>query len=486
MRISDCSIRELGRLLRERELSAAELTEHYLERIERVDPATRAYITVLPEEARARARTADAALASGEEIGPLTGIPTALKDNLCLAGAPTTCASAMLADFRPPYTAAVAEKLLRAGAVVLGKLNMDEFAMGSSTEYSAFFPTHNPWDPARVPGGSSGGSAAAVAAGTAPYAIGSDTGGSIRQPAAFCGVVGLKPTYGAVSRYGLIAFASSLDQIGPLTRTVADNALIFTAIAGHDPRDSTSVPDAPADCLSGLADGVRGLKIALPQEFFTPGLAPGVEKVVRDTARRLESLGAEVSLCSLPHMDYALAAYYLIAPAECSSNLARYDGVRYGLRAPAAGMIEMFQASRSAGFGPEVKRRVMLGTYALSSGYYDAYYLRAQKTRTLIREDYARVFTDHDLILSPVTPDVAWRIGEISDPLAMYMGDIYTIPVNLAGLPGISLPAGLADGLPVGVQLIGRHFAEALLYRAAYALEQSGLFTARPALAEVD
>jgi aspartyl-tRNA(Asn)/glutamyl-tRNA(Gln) amidotransferase subunit A len=477
---------ELGRLLRGRELSAAELTDYYLARIEKLDPAVRAYISVLADEARVKAREADNALAGGGG-GALTGIPTALKDNICLAGAATTCASKMLAGFRPPYSASVAEKLLAAGAVVLGKLNMDEFAMGSTTEYSAFFPTRNPWDTDRVPGGSSGGAAAAVAAGTAPYAIGSDTGGSIRQPASFCGVVGMKPTYGAVSRYGLIAFASSLDQIGPLTRTVADNALVLEAIAGHDPKDSTSVPGERPNYSAGLQDGARGLRIGLPKEFFTAGLAPEVEKVVRDSARRLESLGAETGECSLPHMDYAIAAYYLIAPAECGSNLARYDGTRYGLRAPGADIIEMFQASRSAGFGPEVKRRVMLGAYALSSGYYDAYYLRAQKTRTLIREDYERVFADYDLILSPTAPAAAYRLGEMSDPLTMYMGDIYTIPVNLAGLPAVSLPAGLTeDGLPVGVQLIGRHFEEALLYRAAFALEQSVAFAARPALTEVD
>ncbi|MDR1961322.1 MAG: Asp-tRNA(Asn)/Glu-tRNA(Gln) amidotransferase subunit GatA [Gracilibacteraceae bacterium] len=486
MRLSDCSLAELGRLIRSREVSAAELTEHYLERIERIDPKVRAYISVLEAEARRKAAEADRILAAGGGAGPLTGIPAALKDNICLEGAATTCASRMLENFYPPYSATAAEKLLRAGAVVLGKLNMDEFAMGSSTEHSAFFPTHNPWDTDRVPGGSSGGAAAAVAAGLAPYAIGSDTGGSIRQPASFCGVVGMKPTYGAVSRYGLVAFASSLDQIGPLTRTVADNALVLEAIAGYDPRDSTSVPDAPAGYAHGLENGVRGLKIGLPKEFFTSGLAPGVEKAVRDSVRRLEALGAETGECSLPHMDYALAAYYLIATAECSSNLARYDGVRYGLRAPARDMIGMFRASRSAGFGPEVKRRVMLGTYVLSSGYYDAYYLRAQKVRTLIREDYERVFAEYDVILSPTAPTAAYRLGEISDPLTMYMGDIYTIPVNLAGLPGISLPAGLTDGLPVGVQLIGRHFEEALLYRAAYALEQSGVFTARPALAEAE
>ncbi|MDR1070334.1 MAG: Asp-tRNA(Asn)/Glu-tRNA(Gln) amidotransferase subunit GatA [Gracilibacteraceae bacterium] len=485
MRLSECSVAELGRLLRERELSAAELTEYYLERIERLDPAVRAYISVLADDARSRARGADATLSEGAG-GPLTGVPAALKDNICLAGAVTTCASRTLADFRPPYSATAAEKLLRAGAVVLGKLNMDEFAMGSSTEYSAFFPTHNPWDLARVPGGSSGGAAAAVAVGMAPYAIGSDTGGSIRQPASFCGVVGMKPTYGAVSRYGLVAFASSLDQIGPLTRTVADNALVLAAIAGHDPKDSTSAPNEPGDYSAGLAEGARGLKIGLPKEFFRAGLASGVEKAVRDSARRLESLGAEIGECSLPHMDYAIAAYYLIAPAECSSNLARYDGVRYGLRAPAADMIDMFQASRSAGFGPEVKRRVMLGTYALSAGYYDAYYLQAQKLRTLIRQDYERVFAAYDVILSPTAPTAAYRFGEMSDPLSMYMGDIYTIPVNLAGLPAISLPVGLTDGMPVGVQFIGRHFEEALLYRAAFALEQSVAFTARPALTEVD
>ncbi|MDR1320067.1 MAG: Asp-tRNA(Asn)/Glu-tRNA(Gln) amidotransferase subunit GatA [Gracilibacteraceae bacterium] len=485
MRLSECSVAELGRLLRGRELSAAELTEYYLERIERLDPAVRAYISVLADKARIRAREMDALLSAGAG-GPLTGVPAALKDNICLAGAVTTCASKALANFRPPYSATAAEKLLHAGAVVLGKLNMDEFAMGSSTEYSAFFPTHNPWDLARVPGGSSGGAAAAVAAGTAPYAIGSDTGGSIRQPASFCGVVGMKPTYGAVSRYGLVAFASSLDQIGPLTRTVADNALVLTAIAGHDPKDSTSAPNEPGDYSAGLEEGARGLKIGLPKEFFREGLAPGVEKVIRDSARRLESLGAEVGECSLPHMDHAIAAYYLIAPAECSSNLARYDGVRYGLRAPAADVIDMFQASRSAGFGPEVKRRIMLGTYALSAGYYDAYYLQAQKLRTLIRQDYERVFAEYDVILSPTAPTAAYRFGEMSDPLSMYMGDIYTIPVNLAGLPAISLPAGLTDGMPVGVQFIGRHFEEALLYQAAFALEQSVAFTERPALTEVD
>ncbi|KYH31962.1 Asp-tRNA(Asn)/Glu-tRNA(Gln) amidotransferase subunit GatA [Neomoorella mulderi] len=465
---------ELGDLLQRREVSAVEVTEAIIERIKAVDGRVQAYLTRTAEEALEQAKAVDAARARGEEPGPLAGVPMALKDNLCTGGVRTTCASQMLAGWVPPYDATVVRRLKEAGAVILGKLNMDEFAMGSSTENSSFFPTRNPWDLERVPGGSSGGSVAAVAAGEACYALGSDTGGSIRQPASFCGVVGMKPTYGRVSRYGLVAFASSLDQIGPITRDVTDCALVLGVIAGHDPSDSTSADLPVPDYRAALQPEIKGLKIGVPREYFGAGIEPEVETVVRRAIAKLEEMGAICEETSLPHTEYALPAYYLVAPAEASSNLARYDGVSYGLRVPGKDIIEMYMNTRSQGFGPEVKRRIMLGTYALSSGYYDAYYLKALKVRTLIRRDFEAAFSKYDLLATPTSPTVAFRLGEkAGDPLAMYMSDLCTIPVNMAGLPALSIPCGFSQGLPVGLQLIGKAFDEATLLRAAYAFEQA-------------
>ncbi len=407
--------------------------------------------------------------------GALAGIPYALKDNICTAGIVTTCASRILAGYTPPHTATAVRRLAQAGGRLLGKLNMDEFAMGSSTENSARFPTRNPWDLERVPGGSSGGAAAAVAAGMAPYALGSDTGGSIRQPAAYCGVVGLKPTYGRVSRFGLVAFASSLDQIGPLTHSVADAALVLQQIAGHDPRDGTSARVETPDFSRGLTGDISGLRIGVAREYFSEGVDDGVRRKVEEAIALLAKLGARVREVSLPHTRYALSTYYLIAPAEASSNLARYDGVRYGYRAKDAdNLVDMYSKTRSEGFGAEVKRRILIGTYALSSGYYDAYYKRAQQVRTLIRRDFDEAFADVDVIVSPTTPTTAFRLGEkVDDPLTMYMNDVCTIPVNLAGLPAISVPCGLDRGLPVGLQFIGRMFDEVTLLGAAYVYERA-------------
>lgn len=475
---------ELGRLLRQRKISAVELTDAIFQRIDAVEAKVKAYLLLLREEAREQARMVDAKLAAGEEVPPLAGIPLAVKDNICMLGVETTCASKILKGFIPPYDATVIERLRREMVVFTGKANMDEFAMGSSTENSGFFPTANPWDLERVPGGSSGGSAAAVAAGEAVMALGSDTGGSIRQPAAFCGVVGLKPTYGLVSRYGLVAFASSLDQIGPITRDVRDCALLLNAIAGHDERDSTSVPYVVPDYTQFLVADVKGWRIGIPREYVGEGIAPEVKAVLDQTVDLLERCGASVAETSLPHTKYALPTYYLIAPAEASSNLARYDGVRYGLRVPADDVVTMYKKTRSAGFGPEVKRRIMLGTYALSAGYYDAYYLKALKVRTLIRRDFDAAFEKFDLLLSPTTPTPAFKIGEkVTDPLAMYLSDVCTLAVNLAGLPAISVPAGFAGHLPVGVQFIGPPFAEGRLLQAAYTLErEAGLSAKRPPL----
>lgn len=473
MKIIYKSLDDLHSMLVDREISCSELTKEFLNHIHASEKNLRAFLTVNEETALLKAGEIDCKIARKELIGPLEGIPVALKDNICTAGIPTTCASRILENFIPPYDATVTEKLKAEGAVLVGKLNMDEFAMGSSTENSGYYTTANPWDLGRVPGGSSGGSATSVAAGEVSYSLGSDTGGSIRQPAAFCGVVGLKPTYGAVSRYGLVAFASSLDQIGPLTKTVKDNALVFNAIAGHDPKDSTSVPFIKPDYTHFLENNVKGLKVGLPKDFFALGLKSEMADVIYKAIGILEQLGAEVEECSLPHMEYAMPAYYIIAPAECSSNLARYDGVRYGYRAEADEMIEMFKQTRAEGFGQEVKRRIMLGTYALSSGYYDAYYLKAQKVRTMIKQDFENVFAKYDVLVSPTTPTIAYKFGEKSDPLSLYMGDVYTIPVNLAGLPAISIPAGFIDGMPVGMQLIGKHFDEGILYRTAYTFEQN-------------
>ncbi|RUM89745.1 MAG: Asp-tRNA(Asn)/Glu-tRNA(Gln) amidotransferase GatCAB subunit A [Thermodesulfatator sp.] len=460
--------------LRRREISAVEATRYYLERIERLDPKIRAYITVCAEEALQEAEEADRRLSAGEDL-PLLGIPLAIKDNICTRGIRTTCASKILENFVPPYDATVVERLKAAGAIILGKTNLDEFAMGSSTENSAFFPTRNPWDLERVPGGSSGGSAAAVAADLCVASLGSDTGGSIRQPASFCGVVGFKPTYGRVSRYGLVAYASSLDQIGPLTRTVADAALLLQIIGGPDERDTTSWPEPQPDYLKALENPVKGMRLGLPREAFGEGLDGEVRTALEEAFRALRELGCEIREVSIPHMEYALPAYYIIAPAEASSNLARYDGVKYGLRVPGRDLIEMYKKTRSEGFGPEVKRRIMLGTYALSAGYYEAFYRKASQVRTLIMRDFEEAFRQVDLLLMPASPTPAFRLGEkTADPLQMYLSDIYTIPVNLAGLPGLTLPVGLTPGgLPVGLQVIGPQLADARVLTLAHHLERA-------------
>ncbi|HEY6102083.1 MAG TPA: Asp-tRNA(Asn)/Glu-tRNA(Gln) amidotransferase subunit GatA [bacterium] len=456
-------------------LAPSEVVGAALERIAGLDPTLHAFLHVTGEDARREARLWDDRYAHPDGgLPPLAGLPVALKDNLCTRGMRTTAASRILDGWIPPYDATVVARLREAGAIVLGKTNLDEFAMGSSTENSAFGPTRNPWDPARVPGGSSGGSAAAVAAGFVPLALGSDTGGSIRQPAGFCGVVGCKPTYGRVSRYGLIAFASSLDQIGPLSRTVADAALLLRVIAGRDGRDSTTaavpVPDFPAE----LGGGVGGLRIGLPREAFGEGLQPEVRAAVMAAVETLRGLGAEVTEIALPTIAYALPTYYLIATSEASTNLARYDGVQYGLRVPASDLYEMYTRTRGQGFGAEVKRRIMLGTYALSAGYYEGFFLKAQRVRTLIRRDFEEAFASVDAVIMPTSPTVPFRLGEkTADPLQMYLADVYTIPVNLAGLPGISLPCGFAGGLPVGMQLIGRPFDEGTILRAAHAFERA-------------
>ena len=472
--ITSLSLRQLSGCLRSGELTAVQAAEAYLASIRENDPSIRAYLSVLEEKAMGQAAETDRRRARGETLSPLAGVPVGIKDNICTKGVTTTCASRMLEQFIPPYNAHVIEKLEEAGAVTLGKLNMDEFAMGSSTENSFFQITHNPRDPSRVPGGSSGGSAAAVAAGEAAFALGSDTGGSIRQPAAFCGVVGMKPTYGTVSRYGLIAFASSLDQIGPLTRDVADSAMVMDCIAGHDSRDSTSIRMDKLPYASQLGQDIRGIKIALPEEFFGEGLSEDVRKGIQLAARRFQDLGAEIVRVSMPALTHALPAYYIISSAEASSNLARFDGIRYGYRSPDyEDITSLYKNSRSEGFGEEVKRRIMLGTFALSSGYYDAYYKKALQVRTLITRDYSRIFAACDCILSPVAPTTAYKIGEkTANPLEMYLGDIYTVPVNIAGLPGLSMPcAAASDGMPVGMQLIGPAFSEPLLYRVGYAYE---------------
>jgi aspartyl-tRNA(Asn)/glutamyl-tRNA(Gln) amidotransferase subunit A len=472
----ELSASEIAALVRRREVSARSVAEAHLARIEAVDVRVRAFVTVTPEAALAQADAVDARIASGEDAGPLAGVPIALKDNLCTQGVETTCASKILRGFRPPYTATVVERLVAAGAVPLGKVNLDEFAMGSSTENSGLFVTHNPWDTARVPGGSSGGSAAAVAAGEAPLALGSDTGGSIRQPASFCGLVGVKPTYGRVSRYGLVAFASSLDQIGPLARTVEDAALLLQAIAGYDERDSTSVPRPVPDYTAVLNEGVEGLRIGVPAEYFAEGMADEVRAAVDAAVAVFRGLGATVEPTALPLTDYALAAYYIVAPAEASSNLARYDGVRYGARtARSTSHIDLFEKTREEGFGAEVKQRILIGTYALSHGYYDAFYLKAQKVRTLIQRDFAREFARFDLLVTPTSPTTAFAIGEKSDdPLAMKLSDVCTIPANMAGIPALSQCCGFdSAGLPIGMQLMAPAFAEEMLLRAAYAYQQA-------------
>ena len=469
------SLREAGAGIASRALSSRELVEASLARIAATDGKVGAFLSVAAERARAAAAAADARAASGERLSEFDGVPVAVKDLFATKGLATTAGSRILEGFVPPYDATVIERLEGAGAVLVGKLNMDEFAMGSSTENSGFHPTANPWDLSRTPGGSSGGSAAAVAARQVQGSLGTDTGGSIRLPASFCGVVGVKPTYGRVSRYGVVAFASSLDQVGPLARTVEDAALLLGRIAGHDPRDMTSSTRPVDDYLASLEAGARGLRIGVPREWFRGGLDAGVERSVRAALATYEKLGAKLTEISLPHSKYGIAAYYLIAPAEASSNLARYDGVRFGLRAEAKGLREMYSETRERGLGAEPKRRIMLGTYALSSGYYDAYYLRAQKVRTLIRRDFDEAFQTCDLVAGPVAPTVAFKLGErTQDPLQMYLADVFTITCNLAALPGMSVPCGLhaESGMPVGLQLLGRPFDEATLLRAARALER--------------
>jgi aspartyl-tRNA(Asn)/glutamyl-tRNA(Gln) amidotransferase subunit A len=473
-------IHELTDAYRRGDLTPTAIAEDYLARIGALDGKVGAYLTVVREQALAAARESEGRWRAGSPRGPLDGAPIALKDVMCTAGVRTTAGSKMLERFVPPYDATTVERLRAAGAVVLGKTNLDEFAMGSSTEHSAFHPTRNPWDLARVPGGSSGGSAAAVAGGLAAGAYGSDTGGSIRQPAAFCGVVGLKPTYGRVSRYGLIALASSLDQIGPFAQDVTDAALLLRAVAGHDRRDSTSIEAPVPDYVAELAKGVEGLTLGLPDEYFPDGIDPEVERAVRQAIDALKRLGARIERVSLPTTRHALAAYYVILPAEASSNLARYDGVKYGLRVAGRDLIEMESRTRSAGFGAEVKRRIMLGTYALSAGYYDAYYGKAQSVRTLVRREFDAAFAEVDLIVAPTTPNVAFKHGEKEDPLSMYLNDAFTIPGNLAGIVGVSVPCGFsAAGLPIGLQVLGRPLDEARVLRAAYAYEQATTWRSR-------
>jgi len=478
MKLFHRTIRDLHQMLRDREISSVELTQSVLEQIQAVGDRTKAYLLVTKELALRQAHAADERLRSKRDVRPLTGIPIALKDVLCVKEVASTAGSKILKGFTPPYSATVVERLEAEGAVFLGKTNCDEFAMGSSNENSGYWPVHNPWGLDRVPGGSSGGSAAAVASGEAIAALGSDTGGSIRQPAALTGIVGLKPTYGRVSRYGLIAFASSLDQIGPMTRDVVDSALLLQAIAGHDPRDSTSSPKPVPDYLATLGDGVKGMRLGVPKEYFVAGMEPAVEQSIRDAIRLLEQQGASIEEVSLPHSDVALPAYYIIAPAEASSNLARYDGVRYGYQAEGArNLIEEYMLTRQQGFGAEVKRRIMLGTYALSSGYYDAYYLQAQKVRTLIIDDFKRAFTKVDALLGATSPTVAFPLGaKTQDPVAMYLNDIITIPANLGNVCAISVPCGLADGLPVGLQVIAPGFREDLALRIAFAFEAATEF----------
>ncbi|MGC4046494.1 MAG: Asp-tRNA(Asn)/Glu-tRNA(Gln) amidotransferase subunit GatA [Armatimonas sp.] len=472
--------------VKSKQVTAREVAEAFLARIEAIEPKIQAFLKVTPEKAREQADAIDARIAAGEEVGALAGVPVVLKDNLTTRGIETTCASKILQGFVPPYDATVVTKLEQAGAVFVGKANLDEFAMGSSCENSAYFPTHNPWDTSRVPGGSSGGSAAAVAADFAPLALGSDTGGSIRQPAALCGVLGLKPTYGRVSRYGLVAYASSLDQIGPFARTVEDLALGLQAISGADPMDSTALTDTVPDYTASLTGDIKGLRVGVPREYFGSGLEPAVRAAIDGVVATLEKLGAVVGEATLPHTDYGLAAYYIVAPAEASSNLARYDGVRYGHRSQKmGGHNELFEQTREEGFGPEVKQRILIGTYALSAGYYDAFYLKAMQVRTKILQDFQTAFESFDVLITPTSPTTAFAIGEKSDdPLAMKLADICTIPANLAGIPGLSQCCGFDEqGLPIGVQYLGPALSEATLLRVAHAYEQAtDWHTRRPAL----
>lgn len=478
---------QLAGLIASGEVTSVEVTRSVLDRLEAVEPRVRSFLTVTAGGALASAARIDASIKAGERPGPLAGVPLALKDIICTKGIRTTAASKMLGGYIPPYSATVAERMEAAGTPMVGKTNLDEFAMGSSTENSAFFPTRNPWDLSRVPGGSSGGSAAAVAAGQAIWSLGTDTGGSIRQPAALCGVVGLKPTYGLVSRFGLIAFASSLDQAGPITRDVRDAALVLQAIAGPDPRDSTSLPGPVPDYLAALDKGVDGMRIGVVREISETGVSPPVQVRFQEALRVLEKLGAQIGEVSLPTFGLGIDIYYLIAPAEASSNLARYEGVRYGLRIDAPDVEQMNRATRAAGFGPEVKRRIMLGTYALSSGYYDAYYLKAQKARTLIAKDFSKAYEQFDLLISPAAPTTAFGLGDkLQDPLTMYLSDICNVPSSLAGAAAMSVPGGLSDedGLPVGIQFMAPPLGEATMLCAAYAFEQELGFCARPRIWE--
>ena len=469
------TIKEARTLLDAREVSSVELTKSFIDRIDSVESRVRAFVRVTPEVAIEQAERADLAISQGHS-SLMTGIPLQIKDNMCTKGIVTTCSSIMLRDFVPPYSATVVDRLESENAVVIGKGNMDEFAMGSSTENSAFHSTHNPWDLERVPGGSSGGPAASGSASESMAALGSDTGGSIRQPAALCGVVGMKPTYGLVSRYGLVAFASSLDQIGPITRDVTDSAMLLTAISGHDPKDSTSIPVPKQDFTKALDKGIKGMKIGVPKEYFVDGIDSEVDQATRKAIEVLQSLGASVDWeVSLPSTEYALAVYYIIAPSECSANLARYDGVKYGYSDQCSeSMWAELENTRQQGFGPEVKRRIMLGTYSLSAGYYDAYYLKALKVRTLISEEFSEAFKKYDVLVTPTSPTPAFKIGEkTADPLQMYLSDVLTIPVNIAGLPGISVQCGFSQGLPVGLQIIGPQMGDATILRVAHAYEQA-------------
>lgn len=472
------SIRKLHEQLVKKQRSAVEITQETLDRIQAVEPNVNSFLHITADKALKQAQQVDAKIAAGEEIGMLAGIPIAIKDNMCTKGITTTCGSKILENFVPPYESTVTQKLADAGAVLVGKTNLDEFAMGSSTENSAYKLTNNPWDVSRVPGGSSGGSAAAVAAGECTVSLGSDTGGSIRQPASFCGVIGMKPTYGLVSRYGLVAYASSLDQIGPFSRNVEDSAILLSHIAGYDPKDSTSlkvdIPDYAANFKPDLKR--RGqVRVGIIKETFGEGIDSQVEKAVTKAIEQLQNLGAEIHVISCPNFRYGIASYYIIAPSEASANLARYDGVKYGLRDDEAeSLISMYNRTRAHGFGQEVKRRIMIGTYTLSAGYYDAYYLKAQKFRTLIKEDFEKAFRQVDVLVCPTVPMTAFKAGEKDDPLSMYLTDLMTIPVNLAGLPGISIPCGFDDnGLPVGLQMIGKVLGEEQLFQIAYAYEQS-------------
>jgi len=484
--LTELSATEIGRRVRARELSAEEVTRAHLARVALLEPSIDAFLSVFEERAVASARKLDAGLAAGRPAGPLAGVPVAIKDVLDIEGTVTTCGSRILSGYRPPFTATAVARLEAAGAVVLGKTNLDEFAMGSSTENSAYKKTRNPWDATRVPGGSSGGSAAAVAAGVSPLALGTDTGGSIRQPAALCGVVGLKPTYGRVSRYGLVAFASSLDQVGSLSRTVEDAALCASVLCGADPHDATSAREVVPDFSATLAEGARGLTIGVPWTFLAEGVEAQTLAAFRDSLRALEAAGARLVEVDLPNAGHAIATYYIVATAEASSNLARFDGVRYGYRAPNVRDLRgLYGESRDHGFGAEVKRRIILGTFVLSSGYYDAYYVRAQKLRTLIRADYEMAFASCDAIATPTTPTPAFKLGEkTADPLQMYLADIFTVPASLAGIPGLSVPCGFSAGLPVGLQLVGRAFDEATLLRLGHAFQVvTEHHKARPALA---